>query len=65
MGRIATQQMIFVDREGTLVTLHIREGGTLKMPRDAAHQLAQDLMTQINAIDKQFPVHPWRKRFQK
>ena len=65
MGRIATPQELVTGREGTLVLLHIREGGTLKMPRDAAHQLAQDLMEQIQAIDKQFPAHPWRKRFQR
>lgn len=64
MAKIATPQQLVTDREGALVVLHIRDGGTLKMPRDAAHELAQGLMKEIAAIDKQFPnLHPWRRPF--
>ena len=59
MPKIATPQEIAVDREQDMVCLHIRGGGTLKMPRDAAHALCQGIMAEIGVIDRLYPRERW------
>ena len=52
-GQLHTAQEVFVDTEGSLVVMHIVGAGTMKMPRDAAHGIARQLMDAVSTIDKQ------------
>ena len=50
-GRIHTAQELTAVRSGLDVILYIRGAGSLTMPRDAAHELAREMMRVIGEID--------------
>lgn len=59
MSKIATPQELVAVRSGLDVVLHIRGHGALTMPRNAAHELARDLMKVVGEIDALSPAARW------
>jgi len=51
-GTIATLQEINVAVEGDLVAIYIHGAGCLKMPPDAAHKFARNLVGAANEIEQ-------------
>lgn len=61
MAGIATPQETHVDHDGRFVCLHIQGAGTLRMPQDAAHQLARDLVRECNKLTNVRAPRPWQR----
>ncbi len=59
MSRVASPQELVAARNGLDVVLHIRGHGALTMPRNAAHELARDLMKVVGEIDALSPAARW------